>query len=394
MRIEQREYHNIAEFFNQLEEAKKKFEETYKAKLIPFESFREISAENLELESGTGTEITSPPTYLIYLIKTDEITESNYEPAPYWLQSNLAISTYEQFKVYLLKFNPWDFFNNRTKKLTYLCHFVEEYLERELNNPGKKHLIELFKQLEIDLRTHQEVFWEQVAGKLTTFPSPVVSELVQEKLDQVKEFIDRSFAGKKEFCVDWQAFKAHEEAIIKDLEIRLTEGSYKYLHNPQLFLSTVNTQTTNYNNTVGNSNTVSGNISQNKKVGKDWSHPTEYIENNDNFELPIKEEIAENLGIFGAQRAHLTKNQETKKIEEGIKLNEIDHFDENSNDETQTSDNSQTNNGNNTHFTSQESFNVALLQWMDGLIERYLNHEKILEKLDYKYFRYVWIFGC
>jgi len=83
MRIEQREYHNIAEFFNQLEEAKKKFEETYKAKLIPFESFREISAENLELESGTGTEITSPPTYLIYLIKTDEITESNYEPAPY-----------------------------------------------------------------------------------------------------------------------------------------------------------------------------------------------------------------------------------------------------------------------------------------------------------------------
>ncbi|CAI2188811.1 11270_t:CDS:2 [Funneliformis geosporum] len=246
MRIEQREYHNIAEFFNQLEEAKKKFEETYKAKLIPF----------------------------------------------------------------------------------------EKYLERELNNPGKKHLIELFKQLEIDLRTHQEVFWEQVAGKLTTFPSPVVSELVQEKLDQVKEFIDRSFAGKKEFCVDWQAFKAHEEAIVKDLEIRLTEGSYKYLHNPQLFLSTVNTQTTNYNNTVGNSNTVSGNI----------------------------KEIAENLGIFGAQRAHLTKNQETKKIEEGIKLNEIDHFDENSNDETQTSDNSQTNNGNNTHFTSQESFNVALLQ--------------------------------
>jgi hypothetical protein len=49
----------------------------------------------------------------------------------------------------------------------------------------------------------------------------------------------------------------------------LTEGSYKHLNNPSLFLATTNTNSDNFNSTIGNSNNISNNVIQDKKTGKD-----------------------------------------------------------------------------------------------------------------------------
>lgn len=393
MQIDRPYYHGLTRLYTSYIQAKEKYEIAQQAKLTPFRVFREVNPQTSELEETSGLEIKDPITYLIYIIRLEEIKDSDYEPSPYWLNESIAISTYEQFKIHILRLNPWDFFNFQSKKLTYLSHFVEEYLDRELNSSGKKHLIDLLKQLEVDLRVYHERFWERIKEKLTVFPSTNVSEMIEEKLDKVHDFIDRNFLGKKEFCIDWQAFQAHKEAIVKDLEVRLTEGSYKHINNPTLFLTTITGNNSQFNNITGFNNSVSNNSVQEQKTGKDWTLPQEQVENGSNFELPLKSEIAENMNIWGAQRAYLTKDQQTKHITQGPKVNELAHFSDSSQGNTQTSDNNQTNTGNSNSYSSQESFNVALLEWMDRVIDKYLSYEDILTKLD-KHFVYTWIFGC
>jgi hypothetical protein len=393
MKAEKIQLYEVIEILENLEEAKIKFETEQKLNLLPAKRLSEISPQDLEPIEETGIELKDPATYLIYLIKIEEISYSPYENSPYWLEDSIAISTYEQFKLYILRLNPWDLFNKKTKKLTYLCLFVKDYLEKELNGAGKNHLVDLLRQLEIDLRTHQEEFWLNIRDCLTANPSPTVDEMVAEKLEGVKDFIDNSYKGKKDYCVDWQAFQAEKDAIIKNLEVRLTEGSYKHLNNPSLFLSTTNSNNNNFNNTVGNSNNISNNVIQDKKTGKDWTLPQETAENGETFEMPIKSEVAENINEWGGQRAHLTKDQKNNLIQVGAKVNELDHFNQQNNDNSTSSDNNQTSTGNNNSFTSQEAFNVALLNWMDEVVEKYINYEAILAKLD-RHFKQVFLFGC
>lgn len=393
MKVEQHEFYQIQEVFNRLEEAKGKFEIEKKLNLAPFRGLKEISPQNLEPIAGTGIEVDSPITYLIYLINIEEIAYSEYESAPYWLEDSIAISTYEQFKLYILRLNPWDFFNKKTKKLTYLCLFAKDYLEKELSGSGKKHLTDLLRQLEVDLRVWQEGFWENIHDCLTIIPSQNIDGMVEQKLEMVKDFIDNSYQGKKDYCVDWKAFQAEKDAIIKNLEVRLTEGSYKHLNNPSLFLATTNSNNDNFNSTVGNSNNISNSVIQDKKTGKDWTLPQETSENGETFEMPIKSEVAENINEWGGQRAHLTKDQKNNLIQKGAEVKELDHFDHQTNDNNTSNDNNQSSTGNNNSFSSQEAFNVALLNWMDEVVEKYINYEAILAKLD-RHFKQVWLFGC
>jgi hypothetical protein len=52
------------------------------------------------------------------------------------------------------------------------------------------------------LRIWQEGFWENIRDCLTIIPSQNIDEMVADKLEQVKDFIDNSYQGKKEYCVD------------------------------------------------------------------------------------------------------------------------------------------------------------------------------------------------
>jgi len=96
----------VSDFLEKLIEAENKFEIENKLNLLPDIKLREISPQTLEPIEDTGLEVKDPITYLVYLIKIEEITYSPYENFPYWLEDTIAISTYEQFKLYILRFNP------------------------------------------------------------------------------------------------------------------------------------------------------------------------------------------------------------------------------------------------------------------------------------------------
>jgi hypothetical protein len=93
--------------------------------------------------------------------KTEKIVFQN---PPHCVESK-EIWTYEQFKLYILDLTPSDFLEDY--ELTYIASYLIKFLEecvlfQGLKDSRSRHLVELVRIMEKDLKKYQPTFWKVV----------------------------------------------------------------------------------------------------------------------------------------------------------------------------------------------------------------------------------------
>ncbi|CAG8472067.1 33649_t:CDS:10 [Gigaspora margarita] len=129
-----------------------------------------------------------------------------------------------------------------TGRLTFLASFIEPFFEKEGMGSIKKHLIELFQQIELDLAIKQPAFWEKIKKYVkeppkTIPPAPDLPQDIRTWLDRVRGYIDFSFGSFPE-PLNKLAYYGEVEAIIADLEYGENTNQSSTIAHDKLFQRT------------------------------------------------------------------------------------------------------------------------------------------------------------
>lgn len=341
-------------------------------------------------------EVKDLSSYTQYLFK-QQLLKHEFDPEPYVLPNNNIIETYQQFQWNVAKTNSADYVVKKTAKsaagysfltkikLTNLCSFVEKYLKQEPLSNQKRHLIEIFEKLKIDLISHKTDFWDRIKEYVEkpmpgVAPAPNLIPEVQTWLQEVRDFITARYAaylytekdpitGKDYYpkCKNINFYLSDVEAIINNLKIKLVNVYCRLINNPILFKTNLKTTFHSGSTDFEEGGRGSG-VSREKSAQKTLETEVE--------EIPLKTSFAENLGNYGNYKGQIFKNQATENTNENVRFDKEIRKEESKRSKTR---------GEKRDISRDVVLNSGILEFMGNEIEKLAIYDKIGEKLD-KYF--------
>ncbi|CAG8599433.1 6043_t:CDS:2, partial [Racocetra persica] len=194
-------------------------------------------------------EIKDESSYTVYLLR-QQSSKSEFNLDLTTL-GTATIETYEQFKLNVLRTISKDYLKITKNKhdpsfvkieLTNLCSFVEKYLQNEPLGRDKRHLIELLKNIKVELVSHKSFFWDRIQKYVETPesnipPAPYLTPEISYWLQRVRDFISFRYApylakdpltNTYPMCPNINLYLSDVEAIVGDLEILLRDLYYKH----------------------------------------------------------------------------------------------------------------------------------------------------------------------